>query len=69
LTNPVVLIFNETNGDLEYALRIQGNTFKPKIFTDTEYLIKIGSPEENLWKEFMHVSPAKTPEEKIAVQF
>lgn len=57
LSNPVVQVFNESNGELEYALRINGKTFTPKIFDDqSTYRIKVGEPDRNSWQEFKNLS-------------
>lgn len=41
--NPVVKVIDEATGDWLYALRIQGNEFKPKVFAETgSYTIEIG---------------------------
>ncbi|MCK5000964.1 MAG: alkaline phosphatase D family protein [Anaerohalosphaera sp.] len=40
--NPVVQIIDESNGEIVYTLRIKGNTFKPKVFREGKYTIKVG---------------------------
>ena len=40
--NQVVQIINETNNEVVYTLRINGNSFKPKVFEIGSYTIKIG---------------------------
>jgi len=58
LMNPVVQVYNERDEDLEYAIRIAGNRFTPKVFQEeTTYRIRIGDPDRELWKEFNQVSP------------
>ncbi len=44
--NPVVQVINDGTGEIEYTLRIRGNTFRPQVFTpDGSYTIKIGAEE------------------------
>jgi len=45
ITNPVVQIINEKNNEIVYTLRINGNTFKPKVFEKGSYTIKISDPD------------------------
>lgn len=57
LLNPVVQIYNESTEELEYSLRINRTTFKPKIFdTKSTYRLQVGEPDKNLWKEFENIS-------------
>ena len=41
-SNPVVRIIDESTRELVYTLRIQGRSFRPKVFRDGIYTIKIG---------------------------
>lgn len=57
LSNAVVQIYNESNGELEYALRINGETFTPKIFDErVTYRIRVGEPDRNNWQDFRNIS-------------
>lgn len=57
LVNPVVQVYNESTGELEYSLRINGTEFKPKIFeSESTYKLQVGEPDKNLWKEFENIS-------------
>ncbi len=42
VTDPVIQIIDESNDETLYTLRINGNTFQPKVFTLGSYTIKIG---------------------------
>ena len=39
--DPVVEIINELTGDTEYILRINGNVFRPKIFSLSSHTVKV----------------------------
>jgi hypothetical protein len=57
LSNPVVQVYNESNGELEYALRINENRFTPKVFdSNTTYRLRVGEPDRNIWQEFENIS-------------
>ncbi|WP_242203155.1 alkaline phosphatase D family protein [Aestuariivivens insulae] len=52
LESPVVHIINERTKALEYAIRINGQTFEAKVFDGTSsYTVKVGEPDKNLWQE------------------
>lgn len=44
--DPLVQLINEENGQMEYTLRIKGNSFRPKVFSTGKYSLKIKLPEE-----------------------
>ena len=41
-SNPVVQVIRESDGEVLYTIRIQGNSYRPKVFTKGKYTIKIG---------------------------
>lgn len=47
-TDPVVQVWDETYGDLVYSLRIRGNQFRPKVFRNGLYTVKIGQPPDRM---------------------
>ena len=53
--DPVVEIINQTTGETEYIVRINGNEFTPKVFSKDKYRIKISYPEKELSKEITDV--------------
>lgn len=42
MKNPVVQIIDDANGEVVYTLRINGTVFRPKVFHEGAYTIKIG---------------------------
>lgn len=55
--DPVVEIINQTTGELEYIVRIKGNEFIPKVFSNDKFTVKVGYPEKKLLKEFIDIIP------------
>jgi len=45
----VVKVTNEKTGELVYALRFGGRTFKPFVFEKGSYTVEIGDPDLNKW--------------------
>ncbi len=58
MKNPVVIITNSKIKEVEYAVRIKGDTFSPKVFTNSNYTIRIGNPDKNNWKEYNNIKPS-----------
>lgn len=45
MTDPVVQVIDEASGQVIYALRIHGDTFRPWVFEDGSYTVRIGEPD------------------------
>ncbi len=45
ITNGVVQVVNETDGDILYTLRTQGTRFRPHVFTGGVYTVTLRDPE------------------------
>jgi alkaline phosphatase D len=50
MTNPVVQIVDERNGEIVYTVRAKGATFKPKVFAAGSYTIRAGEPGTERWR-------------------
>ncbi|MFH5834114.1 alkaline phosphatase D family protein [Halalkalibaculum sp. DA384] len=57
LKDPVLQVFKQETGELEYALRIKGQSFRPEVYENTRYSIRIGEPDKDIWKEFHDLRP------------
>ena len=45
--NPVVQIIDESNGEIVYTLRINGNSFRAKVFKEGKYTIKVSNDQKS----------------------
>jgi alkaline phosphatase D len=52
MDDPVVQIVDDSREEIVYTLRIQGNTFRPPVFTEGRYTIRIGDPDRSIMKTF-----------------
>jgi hypothetical protein len=46
MTDPVVQVIDQTYGDVVYTLRIRGTRFRPQVYRDGLYTLKIGEQPE-----------------------
>jgi len=73
IEDPVIEVSNELTGNLEYILRIKGNSFKPKVFSLDPHIIRIGDPDQDVWKTFEGLKPVpkdeESQEDKLKVEF
>jgi hypothetical protein len=53
---PVVKITDETTGELVYAIRAKGYTYRPKVFARGIYKIETGEPGTEQWKVLRNIS-------------
>ena len=44
MRNPVVQVIDESNDEIVYTLRINGTSFRPKVFKEGKYTVKVGEP-------------------------
>lgn len=67
LPNPVIKIYNENTNELLYSLRLNKNSYKPKVFDNSiKYTLKVGEPDTNTWQIISGVS---TEDEEIELDF
>ena len=53
--NPVIKVVDEATGDWVYALRINGDTFQPKVFKKGSYTVEVdGKPVTGLKAEILN---------------
>jgi hypothetical protein len=66
MTNPIVQVIDESNDEIVYTLRINGNSFRPKVFKKGKYTIKVGEPGTAKTKTLRGVRslPANKPAKK-----
>ena len=73
MEDPIIEITNEVTGEMEYILRIKGNSFKPMVFSMDTHTVRIGNPEKDQWKTIQKVNPilmaGSDEESKIKVEF
>lgn len=65
--NPVVQLINEDNGQVEYSMRIKGNSFRPKVFSSGKYTLKVSVPEKGKEKTLTGLRIAKNENESVMV--
>jgi len=53
LEDPVVEVHDPQRDELVYALRINGHTFRPKVFGEGPYTVRVGEPDDDRWQEFV----------------
>jgi len=63
--NPVILVTNEKTKKLEYAVRIKGNQWTPKVFSDETFSIKVGDPDLNKWKTLTNLASHKEKSDEV----
>jgi hypothetical protein len=56
MTDPVVQVIDEVMDEIVYTLRIQGSSFRPKVFREGKYTIVVGEPGTKNMKRLEHVT-------------
>ena len=50
VSDPVIQVIDQANGEIIYSLRIQGNSFEPKVRRAGGYTVKILEPDQGYEK-------------------
>jgi hypothetical protein len=70
MTDPVVQVIDQSDSKIVYTLRINGNSFDPKVFREGKYTIKVGEPDTGQIKTFRDVQSVSSDSERtIEVRF
>ena len=70
MTNPVIQVIDESNGEIVYTLRINGTSYRPKVFKKGKYTVKVGQQGTDKMKTLTQVSSLTPPKtKKINVKF
>jgi alkaline phosphatase D len=69
LTDPVIRVIDEADGEIVYALRIAGNVFRPKVFRPGTYAIEAGEPGTPRWKTMRSIDASTQPQPTLTVEF
>ncbi len=66
MDNAVVQVIDEAQGEIVYTLRIQGREFRPKVFRDGTYTVRVGDQDKRT-KEIKGVKALPPQEQKELV--
>jgi phosphodiesterase/alkaline phosphatase D-like protein len=70
MNDPVVQVIDELNGEIIYTLRIKGASFRPKVFKNGIYKIKVGEPKTEKFKTIEHLQSIQESVSKtVKVEF
>jgi len=57
INRPVALVYNAETQELVYAIRSKTPAFKPWVFADGTYTVKLGDPDTDTWMTFEDQKP------------
>jgi hypothetical protein len=69
MTDPVVQIVDEADGEVVYTLRIKGHGIRPKVFHGGSYTIRVGEPGTVRMKEIRNITPSAETNRTLKIQF
>jgi len=70
MTNPVIQVIDESNDEIVYTLRINGTSYRPKVFKKGKYTVKVGQQGTDKMKTLTQISSLTPPRtKKINVKF
>ncbi len=69
LENPVIEIVDERTGERVYTLRIKGRRFRPKVFAEGPYTIRVGEPDRPVFQKKIGVEATPDNDDKLTFTF
>ena len=70
MRNPIVQVIDESNDEIVYTLRINGTSYRPKVFKKGKYTVKVGEQDTGNMKILSSVqSLARGNSKSIKVKF
>jgi hypothetical protein len=70
ISDPVVQVIRESDGEVVYTLRIKGESYKPKVYAAGHYTIKVGDQDADRMKTIKNVkSLGLTANKTLTVNF
>lgn len=67
--NTVVQVVAETNGEVVYTLRISGRKFRPHVFDEGKYTLRVSDPETGRTKEMTGLIASVDNQQDITIEF
>lgn len=59
VTNPVLEVLDARTNESLYTVRMKGRTYKPRVFAEGVYTIRISDPDKAMVKEFKNIRAGK----------
>ncbi|MCA9202561.1 MAG: hypothetical protein KDA59_05935, partial [Planctomycetales bacterium] len=65
--NPVVHVIDEATGETVYSLRIAGDKFRPHVFADGTYTVRVSDPEAGRSRQATGLKLAKSNSASVEI--
>ncbi len=70
MANPVIQVIDEPSGEMVYTIRAMSNTWRPKVFREGSYTLKVGEPDTDQMKTLKSIQSVPSESRKrIKVSF
>ena len=69
MTDPVVQVIDEADGEIVYTLRTKGSRFRPGVFGQGRYTVKVGEPATGQLRTFEHLPASREDAEPVRLTF
>ncbi|MDX2414254.1 MAG: hypothetical protein QNK33_03600, partial [Bacteroidales bacterium] len=69
MNDPVLKVFDEKTGEAVYSIRIKGNRFRPVVYSEGTYYLKIGDPDKEEWQYIKTQTPKIRRKDSIKIKF
>jgi len=69
MSDPVVQVVADDTDEIVYTLRINGTTFRPKVYEAGTYTVRMGEPGTSRWRALTGLQPTAEPTDTLRVAF
>ena len=69
MSDPVVQVIDQADGEIVYTLRIKGKRFRPRVFKSGFYTVRVGEPGTERMKTLTDIKPAADDKAVVKVAF
>jgi len=52
-----------------YTLRLTGSEYRPEVYREGKYILRVGNPDLGVWKSFENVKSSKKAKKELYVYF
>jgi len=69
MERPVVQVVDQNSNETVYTIRLTGSEYRPEVYREGKYRLRVGDPDLGIWKSFENVKSSKKAKKKLHVYF
>jgi alkaline phosphatase D len=66
---PVVQVVDQSSKETVYTLRLTDSAYRPEVYREGKYILRVGDPDLGVWKSFENVKSSKRTKKELHINF